>query len=282
MADVKISALPAGSAIGDTDVLPATQSGVTNKVTGAQVKTYAQSGLATVATTGAATDLTGTLGVAHGGTGATSLTAHGVLLGEGTGAVTPTAAMTNGQLLVGQSAADPLPKTVSGDATMAASGALTVTKTSGSSFATVATSGSAADLTGTLAAARLGGMSVIQNQLSGDVSMPSSSTFYDGPSIAQGASGTWWVAASVSVVDTVAAANFIAKLWDGTTVIASGGVRAGAANQPATIALVGMITSPAGNLKVSIENLSSTTGAIKATTAVGGNNASGIQAIRIG
>lgn len=45
--------------------------------------------------------------VIEGGTGATTLTAHGVLLGEGTSAITPTAVGTNGQLLIGTSAADP-------------------------------------------------------------------------------------------------------------------------------------------------------------------------------
>lgn len=55
----------------------------------------------------------------------TSQLLHGVLLGQGGSAITSTAVMTNGQLLVGQSAADPLPKTLSGDATLAATGALT-------------------------------------------------------------------------------------------------------------------------------------------------------------
>jgi hypothetical protein len=45
--------------------------------------------------------------VVEGGTGASTLTAHGVLLGEGTSAITPTAVGTNGQLLIGSSAADP-------------------------------------------------------------------------------------------------------------------------------------------------------------------------------
>jgi hypothetical protein len=78
-------------------------------------------------------DVTGTLPVANGGTGAATLTAHGVLLGEGVGAVVATAVMTNGQLLVGQTGADPLPKTVSGDATMALTGAVTVTGVGGNS-----------------------------------------------------------------------------------------------------------------------------------------------------
>lgn len=57
---------------------------------------------------GAAADpVFGTAVVGGGGTGATTLTAHGVLLGEGTSAVTPTAVGTTGQLLQGSTGADP-------------------------------------------------------------------------------------------------------------------------------------------------------------------------------
>ncbi len=66
--------------------------------------------------------VTGTLPVGNGGTGATTLTIHGVLLGQTTGAIVATAAMTDGQLLVGQTSSDPLPKTVTGDVTITAAG----------------------------------------------------------------------------------------------------------------------------------------------------------------
>lgn len=46
--------------------------------------------------------------VDEGGTGATTLTDHGVLLGSGTAAITPLAAMTNGQLVIGSTGADPV------------------------------------------------------------------------------------------------------------------------------------------------------------------------------
>lgn len=69
---------------------------------------------------------TSLLVVSLGGTGAASLTSHGILLGQGTSAIAATAVMTNGQLLVGQTGADPLPETVSGDATLASGGALTL------------------------------------------------------------------------------------------------------------------------------------------------------------
>lgn len=52
-------------------------------------------------------EVTGTLPVANGGTGATSLTDGGVLFGGGTGAVTASAVLTNGQLLIGDGTTAP-------------------------------------------------------------------------------------------------------------------------------------------------------------------------------
>lgn len=52
--------------------------------------------------------VTGTLGAAHGGTGAASLTDHGVLLGSGTGAITPMSVLTDDELIVGATGADPI------------------------------------------------------------------------------------------------------------------------------------------------------------------------------
>ena len=61
----------------------------------------------TTATTGAVT-LAGTLGVASGGTGATTFTLDGILYGNGTGAVQATSALTNGQLLIGSTGSAPV------------------------------------------------------------------------------------------------------------------------------------------------------------------------------
>jgi len=52
--------------------------------------------------------LSSQLTVANGGTGATSLTDHGVLIGSGTSAITPLSVGTDGQILVGSSGADPV------------------------------------------------------------------------------------------------------------------------------------------------------------------------------
>lgn len=56
-----------------------------------------------------------------------SVPAHAVLLGEGTGSFGSAGPGTNGQLFVGQTGADPAFKTASGDLTMLATGAGTVT-----------------------------------------------------------------------------------------------------------------------------------------------------------
>ncbi len=56
---------------------------------------------------GALTGLTTPLTVAQGGTGASSITDGGIVLGSGTGAVTATAQPSDGQLLIGNSGNDP-------------------------------------------------------------------------------------------------------------------------------------------------------------------------------
>jgi len=70
--------------------------------------------------------------VADGGTGASTLTDHGVLFGSGTSAITASAALTNGQLLVGSTGNDPsvatLTEGVGIDITNAA-GSITVAST---------------------------------------------------------------------------------------------------------------------------------------------------------
>ena len=50
------------------------------------------------------------VGVAYGGTGASSLTDGGVLLGSGTGAITAMAVLTDGQMIVGNGSTDPVPE----------------------------------------------------------------------------------------------------------------------------------------------------------------------------
>ena len=138
------------------------------------------------------TDVTGTLAVANGGTGATTLTDGGVLLGSGTSAVTATAVLANGELLIGDNSGDPTVATLTagdgidvtngaGSITIAAedssasnkgvvivAGGTDCTVTYSSGTATVAVDDLAASkiTSGTLADARISQSSVTQHQAS--------------------------------------------------------------------------------------------------------------------
>ena len=72
------------------------------------LKVYNGSAFVTIDnTTDLASEVTGTLPVANGGTGATSLTANGALIGNGTGAVTAVDMSTKGHLLAGDGSGNP-------------------------------------------------------------------------------------------------------------------------------------------------------------------------------
>ncbi len=73
--------------------------------------------ISTVSAAGSVTvNFSGILPVASGGTGASSLTDGGIILGSGAGAVTVTAQPTNGQLLIGSTGVDPVLATLTGTA----------------------------------------------------------------------------------------------------------------------------------------------------------------------
>lgn len=116
--------------------------------------------------------------------------------------------------------------------------------------------------------------------LSGDVTLNSVTTYFDGPSIAQGTTGTWWVSGQVTCFDTAGVAQFVCKLWDGSTIIDSAVGTNPAASFPTVIALSGFLASPTGNLKISVKDVSAATGKILFNQ--GGNSKdSTISAIRI-
>lgn len=123
-------------------------------------------------------------------------------------------------------------------------------------------------------------LSTLSNFLGADVLLNNTSAYFDGPSVAQGTSGTWLVIAKVTLVST-STDGFNCKLWDGTTVIDSGRTVNPIASVPTTITLAGIITSPAGNLKISVQDVSSTTGKILFNASGAGGDGK-ITAVRIG
>lgn len=110
-----------------SDAAPAVQKG-----TNAQFGLVKGDGSTITCVAGLCSSLTGGAGTV---TNPSNLTTNGPIVGgpNGTTDVKSTAAMTDGQDLIGQTGAAPLPKTMSGDCTRAASGAIACTKINGDS-----------------------------------------------------------------------------------------------------------------------------------------------------
>jgi len=165
-----------------------------------------------------------TLGIAL--LGSSSKTAHGVILGNGTSDLAVTAAMTDGQLLVGQSGADPLPKTASGDATVAASGAISVTKTGGVSFAASATTDTtvASNISsGTLGAGRMPALTGDVTTSAGAVATTIANSAVTFAKVASGAIATAGEYQAATASKLLSAANVwsaasLTTLTDGATI----------------------------------------------------------------
>jgi hypothetical protein len=126
------------------------------------------------------------------------------------------------------------------------------------------------------------GLSTASNALSGDVSLNNIANYFDGPSMAQGSTGTWQVTGHITVSGN---SNDIirCKLWDGTnTAIDATQFQVTGANPEASITLSGQMSSPAGNMRVSCRNVTSTTGsAMQANASNNGNHDSTIYGFRI-
>lgn len=132
---------------------------------------------------------------------------------------------------------------------------------------------------GTLGEIALG--ATVANSLGGDVNLSSTGTYFDGPSCAQGTSGTWLATGTVCMTDTVVAAAYQVKLWDGTTVIASAQMVTTVANSVGQCSLSGVLASPAANIKISVKDISATTGKILFNSS-GNSKDSTLTVVRIG
>lgn len=125
-------------------------------------------------------------------------------------------------------------------------------------------------------------LSTFTNSLGADVALNNNANYFDGPSVAQGSTGTWFATGTVTVTSTGTQSNIDAKLWDGTTVIASSRVLVLTASLTGgfSIALSGYLASPAGNLRISCRSENSTTGVILFNSS-GNSKDSTISAFRI-
>lgn len=123
-------------------------------------------------------------------------------------------------------------------------------------------------------------LSSISAVLGADVALNNTGLYFTGPQIAQGTVGTWFVSGGVTLTSTASSSSFFCKLWDGTTVIASGAVTSTTANTRAFVALCGLITNPVGNLRISVSDVVTTAGGIRFNNS-GNSKDSFISAFRI-
>lgn len=100
----------------------------------------------------------------------------------------------------------------------------------------------------------------ITASLAADVLLNNTGTFFDGPSIAQGPVGVWFVIASGTFLDTAGSANFICKITDGTTTFASGVTNVAGTAVNGAITLFAIADRPVGNLRLSAKDITSTSG----------------------
>ena len=124
-------------------------------------------------------------------------------------------------------------------------------------------------------------MKKLTNAISGNVSLNNTSNYFDGPSVAQGTLGTWWATGQVTVSDSAGSAAIRCKLWDGTTVIASGEGNFVTGLEATSVTLSGFLAAPAANIKISCRDISSTSGSIKANVDGVSNTASSLTVLRI-
>lgn len=103
--------------------------------------------------------------------------------------------------------------------------------------------------------------SPITASLGANVALNNTANFFDGPSVAQGSTGTWFASGQVNLSDAGGVATYIVKLWDGTNVIASTAVNA-AVGAAINVPLSGKIAAPAGNIRISVRDVSFTSGLI--------------------
>lgn len=120
----------------------------------------------------------------------------------------------------------------------------------------------------------------ITNAIGADVLLNNTANYFDGPSVAQGVTGTWLATGTATATDTAGAANVDCKLWDGTTVINSSRASVSATTLVVSISLSGVLASPAGNIRISCKDIASTSGKILFNV-TGSSKDSTVTAVRI-
>jgi hypothetical protein len=123
-------------------------------------------------------------------------------------------------------------------------------------------------------------LSSLTNTLGADVNLNSTGSYFTGPTVAQGTTGTFIVVGQVTLRDTAGSAAFNVRITDGTNVHAS--TRSGSISSSASISvpISAIVTSPAGDLRIQCNDPTSTSGLIQ-FNASGNSKDSTISVFRI-
>lgn len=94
------------------------------------------------------------------------------------------------------------------------------------------------------------GLTDLTNSLGSDVAMSIANTWYDGPSVAQGVTGTFLVMATITYSSGSQPDQYQLRLTDGTTVFgATPVINSVTTSNPFSLSTSGIITNPVGNIK---------------------------------
>jgi hypothetical protein len=114
------------------------------------------------------------------------------------------------------------------------------------------------------AAAAYPTLTSLTNSLAADVALNNTGTYFTGPTIAQGAAGTWLAIGSVTLTDTAGIAGILLRLTDGTNIRDSGEIQttniSGVGQQKVTLSAV--FPTPPGNIRLLAKDVSLATGKI--------------------
>lgn len=121
----------------------------------------------------------------------------------------------------------------------------------------------------------------LANAISTNVALNNTSNYFDGPSVGQGTSGTWFAIGQVTLSDTAGNASFRCKLWDGTTIVSSGALSWIAGTGDGSLSLSGFLATPAANIKISCRDITSTSGVMNANVDGSSNTASSLSVQRV-
>lgn len=169
--------------------------------------------------------------------------------------------------------------TIAAGKTLTASNTLTFSGTDASTL-NIGTGGTLGTAAFTASSAYMPANVQVVNVLGSDQPLSNTGTFFPGPTVAQGATGTWYACGNVTLQDTAGAAQFNVKLWDGTTVISSGQTFTTGTNSTTAVTLCGWLVTPASNIRMSVMDVTSTSGKILANQSSGGKDST-VSAFRV-